>query len=170
MSTPPLRFLDNVASEHTSLAPMCQQLRDLYDRKLWHELSVELEGTFRLPEVIQAGLLQQFYTDFVLDFGSKLNLLRLAKFAREVARNHADPPAAIAFLEQQIASLEALKSSGLNPREAVICLDMQIAELMIYAGNLPGCKARMDKGLQSVEGMQDVRPLAQRASQLGVVE
>jgi hypothetical protein len=33
---------------------------------------------------------------------------------------------------------------------------MQAAELMIYAGNLP-CKTRMEKGLESVEGMQDVR-------------
>ncbi|KAI9190466.1 26S proteasome regulatory subunit [Blastocladiella emersonii ATCC 22665] len=70
---------------------------DLYDRKLWHQLSTEIDRFLTLPAA--GTYLVDLYEQFVRDFESKLNKLSLvAGIGEAVARHLPDHPARIEFL------------------------------------------------------------------------
>ena len=155
MTSPPIEFLQSLASSHPSLLELCQTLRDLYERKLWHELSLEVQKAFAMPELASDGLLAAMYTNFISDFGHKINLLYLAKFAQAVAKQYSDVAVATAFLETQITGLEELKRP--QTVEPILYLKMQIAELKVYSRDDAACKEMFEAGLAQVESMHEVR-------------
>ena len=64
---------------------------DHYQRKLWHQLTVAIEESLKLPDFKTPDVLIPFYTEFVSGFAYKLNPLRLAHIAVSVAEQYKDP-------------------------------------------------------------------------------
>ncbi|EMS51258.1 26S proteasome non-ATPase regulatory subunit 13 [Triticum urartu] len=107
----PLEFLEAQGSTRPELAEWYAALADLYQRKLWHQLTLKLDQFLALA-VVQAGdALIQLYTHFISDFESKINLLKFAHFAVVVSRQYSDKDAGISYLEGVISKLRDTKES-----------------------------------------------------------
>lgn len=130
----------------------CADLVSLYDRKLWHELTVKLSELFE-DDAVLPDMLQDIFRDFVCDFGHKLNLLSFAKFAHKVAQDM-DRDAAVELLRKQIADLKELK--GHPNEEPILLLEMSVAEQCVDITHMDTCKELLDAGLQKLDTMSEV--------------
>lgn len=84
-------WIEGAAAERPQLAAALAELGELYHRKLWHQLTVKLEGFLEQPGFQEGGFLVQLYQNFVAGFAHKINLLKLAFFAVAVGKQMATP-------------------------------------------------------------------------------
>jgi hypothetical protein len=153
MATKPTERLHSLFQSHVELdKEVCSTMVSLYDRKLWHELSLKLKELFKAPDYLP--YIQELFEGFIVDFGHKMNLLYFAQFAHDVAKSM-DRDAAVALLTKHADGLRALK--GFPTKEPLLFLDMSIAEHFIDVAHMDECKERLDQGLGQLESMSDVR-------------
>ena len=84
-------WIEGAAAERPALAAPLAELGELYQRKLWHQLTVQLEQVIEQPEFQEGGFLVALYQNFVAGFAHKVNLLKLAFFAVAVGKQMASP-------------------------------------------------------------------------------
>lgn len=151
-----LQFLESQRESHPELAEWYTSLADLYQQKLWHQLTLKLEQFVTLA-VVQAGdALIQLYNNFISDFETKINLLKLAHFAVIVSRQYTDKDSAINYLEGVIGKLR--ETNELRVEEPVLYVKMQVAALHLEAGNQKDCKKLLEEGKSTLDSMTDVDP------------
>ncbi|CAM9002454.1 unnamed protein product [Rhodiola kirilowii] len=148
-----LQYLDSLRSSHPELSEWYNSLADLYQRKLWHQLTQKLEQFVALAA---GDALIQLYHNFVTDFETKINLLKLAQFAVIVSRQYAEKEAAITYLEGVIEKIRATKEMRLE--EPVLYIKLQIAVLKLEQGNFKECKNLLEDGKTTLDGMTDIDP------------
>lgn len=107
--------------------------------------------------LLQAGdALIQLYHNFITDFETKINLLKLAHFAVIVSRQYAEKEAAIGYLEGVIEKLRATKETRIE--EPVLYIKMQIALFKLEQGEQKECKNLLDDGKTTLDSMTDIDP------------
>ena len=107
--------------------------------------------------VLQAGdALIQLYHNFITDFETKINLLKLAHFAVIVSRQYVEKEAAIGYLEEVIEKLRATRESRIE--EPVLYIKMQIALLKLEQGEEKDCKKLLEDGKITLDSMTDIDP------------
>ncbi|KAG2676759.1 hypothetical protein I3760_12G067100 [Carya illinoinensis] len=152
----PLQYLESLRNAHPELADWYASLADLYRRKLWHQLTAKLEQFVALA-VFQAGdALIQLYHNFITDFETKINLLKLAHFAVIVSRQYAEKEAAITYLEGVIEKLRATREQRIE--EPILYINMQIATFKLEQGNQKECKKLLEDGKIALDSMTDIDP------------
>ncbi|KAG0567757.1 hypothetical protein KC19_7G158100 [Ceratodon purpureus] len=151
-----LHYLETQRAAQPELAEWYTSMADLYQRKLWHQLTQKLDQFVALT-VFQAGdALVQLYHNFIQDFETKINLLKLAHFAVIVSKQYPEKEAAIAYLENVI---EKLKSSGeRRVEEPILYVKMQVASLKLQRGEQQECKKLLEEGKATLDSMTDVDP------------
>lgn len=148
-----VEYLESQRSAHPELAEWYEALADLYNRKLWHQLTLKLEQFLSL----QAGdALIQLYSSFITDFETKINLLKLAHFAVIVSRQYSDRAAAISYLEGVIEKLQATKE--LRIEEPILYIKLQIAAFKLEKGEHKECKNLLENGKTTLDNMTDIDP------------
>lgn len=108
--------------------------------------------------LIQAGdALIQLYHNFIADFETKINLLKLGHFAVIVSRQYSDKEAAVNYLEGVI---EKLRSTTGHTRveESVLYIKMQVALFKHEQGDEKKCKALLEEGKSTLDSMTDIDP------------
>ncbi|CAK9200246.1 unnamed protein product [Sphagnum troendelagicum] len=151
-----LRYLEMQRAVQPELAEWYSSMADLYQRKLWHQLTQKLEQFFALT-VFQAGdVLIQLYYNFITDFETKINLLKLAHFVVIVSRQYPEREAAIQYLENLIDKLRA--SGQRRVEEPILYVKMQIAAFKLQGGEQQECKKYLEEGKATLESMTDVDP------------
>ncbi|XP_040946595.1 26S proteasome non-ATPase regulatory subunit 13 homolog A isoform X1 [Gossypium hirsutum] len=151
-----LQYLESLRNEHPELADWYSSLADLYQKKLWHQLTLKLEQFVALT-VFQAGdALIQLYHNFITDFETKINLLKLAHFAVIVSRQYSDKEASTSYLEGVIEKLQATKEQRIE--EPIIYIKMQIAKFKLEQGDQKECKKLLDDGKSTLDSMTDIDP------------
>uniref|UniRef100_A0A7N0UZ13 PCI domain-containing protein n=1 Tax=Kalanchoe fedtschenkoi TaxID=63787 RepID=A0A7N0UZ13_KALFE len=148
-----LQYLDSLRSAHPELSEWYNSLADLYQRKLWHQLTQKLEQFVALAA---GDALIQLYHNFITDFETKINLLKLAQFAVIVSRQYAEKEAAITYLEGVIEKIRATKEMRIE--EPVLYIKMQIAALKLEQGNQKECKNLLEDGKTTLDSMTDIDP------------
>ncbi|XP_040989690.1 26S proteasome non-ATPase regulatory subunit 13 homolog A-like [Juglans microcarpa x Juglans regia] len=152
----PLQYLESLRNAHPELADWYASLADLYQRKLWHQLTAKLEQFIALA-VFQAGdALIQLYHNFITDFETKINLLKLAHFAVIVSRQYAEKEAAITYLEGVIEKLRATREQRIE--EPILYINMQIATFKLEQGNPKECKKLLEDGKSALDSLTDIDP------------
>lgn len=152
-----LQYLESLRNVHPELSEWYTTLSDLYQRKLWHQLTLKLEQFVALA-VFQAGdALIQLYHNFIADFETKINLLKLGHFAVIVSRQYLDKGAAITYLEGVI---EKLRNTTGHTRveEAVLYVKMQVALFKLEQGVGKECKTLLEEGKSTLDSMTDIDP------------
>ncbi|XP_061982239.1 26S proteasome non-ATPase regulatory subunit 13 homolog A-like [Populus nigra] len=151
-----LQYLETQRNAHPELDEWYKSLADLYQKKLWHQLTLKLEQFVALA-VFQAGdALIQFYHNFITDFETKINLLKLAHFAVIVSRRYAEKEAAISYLEGVIEKLRATREQRIE--EPVLYIKMQIAIFKLEQGDQKECKKLLEDGKSTLDSMTDIDP------------
>ena len=77
---------------------MWARCEELYNKKLWHQLTIQLDILVKEPSM-QTKLIS-IYTDFIADFEAKLDPLKLAQIGMVVVEKFTSPEEAIAFVEK----------------------------------------------------------------------
>ncbi|KAA8525819.1 hypothetical protein F0562_007674 [Nyssa sinensis] len=151
-----LLYLESLRNAHPELSDWYNTLSDLYQKKLWHQLTLKLEQFVALA-VFQAGdALIQLYHNFITDFETKINLLKLAHFAVIVSRQYSEKEAAIGYLEGVIDKLPATRESRIE--EPILYIKMQIAIIQLEKGDQKECKKLLEDGKSTLGSMTDIDP------------
>ncbi|XP_010481550.1 PREDICTED: 26S proteasome non-ATPase regulatory subunit 13 homolog A isoform X2 [Camelina sativa] len=151
-----LQYLESLKNAHPELGEWYNSIADLYQKKLWHQLTLKLEQFIALA-VFQAGdALIQFYHNFITDFETKINLLKLAHFAVVVSRQYSEKEAAVSYLESVIEKLRATKEPRIT--EPIIYIETQKALFKLEQGDQKECKKILDDGKSSLDSMTDIDP------------
>ena len=85
------RYLEGLQTKHPDIAGPLGDFATLYQRKLWHPLTVKLEESLALPEFGRDGFLIDLYSHFISRFGHRINLLKLAQFAVRASQQFDEP-------------------------------------------------------------------------------
>ncbi|GMH22582.1 hypothetical protein Nepgr_024425 [Nepenthes gracilis] len=151
-----LQYLESLRSAHPELSDWYNTLADLYQRKLWNQLTQKLDQFVALA-VFQAGdALIQLYHNFITDFETKINLLKLAHFAVIVSRQYAKKEAAIHYLEGVIEKLRATREIRIE--EPILYIMMQIAMFKLELSVHKECKKLLEDGKTMLDNMTDIDP------------
>lgn len=151
-----LQYLESLRSAHPELAEWYNSLADLYQKKLWHQLTLKLEQFVALA-MFQAGdALIQLYHNFITDFETKINLLKLAHFSVIVSRQYSEKEAAISYLEGVIEKLRATRE--MRVEEPILYIKMQIAVFKLEKGDQKDCKKLLEDGKSTLDSMTDIDP------------
>lgn len=110
-----------------------------------------------LTTIFQAGdALIQLYHNFITDFETKINLLKLAHFAVIVSRQYSEKEAAVGYLEGVIEKLQATREQRIE--EPVLYIKMQIAIFKLEQGDQKECKKLLEDGKSTLDSMTDIDP------------
>ncbi|XP_022717191.1 26S proteasome non-ATPase regulatory subunit 13 homolog A-like isoform X2 [Durio zibethinus] len=151
-----LQYLESLRNERPELADWYNSLADLYQKKLWHQLTLKLEQFVALT-VVQAGdALIQLYHNFITDFETKINLLKLAHFAVIVSRQYSEKEAAISYLDGVVEKLQATREMRIE--EPILYIKMQIAKFKLDQGDQKECKKLLEDGKSTLDSMTDIDP------------
>jgi 26S proteasome regulatory subunit N9 len=154
-------FLESLQVEHPSIAEYFARFADLYQRKLWHQLTLLLEEVIALPEFQIGDLLIQLYGSFVSDFAYKINLLKLAHIVTAVAKRYGDLQQAADFISEETAKLKEQKLP--RSEQPLLYLNMQVAQYNLQMGEVTKCRDAISDGKASLDAFDDVgspyRPL-----------
>ncbi|CAD7704285.1 unnamed protein product [Ostreobium quekettii] len=164
MAPKPLEFLARLKSELPALGDCLDDLGSLYERKLWHQLTLRLEEVFQDTSFRRGNALIRLYTGFITDFASKLNLLKLAQMAVTVSELHEDAPSALVFLEGVLEKLKGMRH--VKTEEPIAFVRMHIAQQKLRNGEVDECRVLIDEGKEALEGLADVDPTVHAAYHL----
>jgi len=110
----PRAFLAKKSSEGV-LADQYVTLQQLYEKRLWHELTVEMLTFVKNDHFQQNGGLVELYENFLEDFEHRINLLSLAELIAVIVVEIQDSTQAIEFIEKAV---EKVKS---KPEAKILC-------------------------------------------------
>ncbi|XP_011306849.1 26S proteasome non-ATPase regulatory subunit 13 [Fopius arisanus] len=88
------------------LAAEWAQLEELYNKKLWHQLTLKLETFVKHPSLQKGDNLIQLYKNFLSTFENKINPLSLVEILAHVIEQFTDKREAIKFLESTEPKVE----------------------------------------------------------------
>ncbi|GMQ04141.1 hypothetical protein CsSME_00049666 [Camellia sinensis var. sinensis] len=110
-----------------------------------------------VSEGVEAGdALIQSYHNFITDFETKINLLKLAHFAVIVSRQYPEKEASIGYLEGVIEKLLATREMRIE--EPILYIKMQIATFQLEKGSPKECKKLLEDRKSTLDSMTDIDP------------
>ncbi|XP_074109913.1 regulatory particle non-ATPase 9 [Cotesia typhae] len=82
------------------LAADWAQLEELYNKKLWHQLTLKLETFVKHPALQKGDSLVQLYKNFLSTFENKINALSFVEILAHVIEQFTNKEEAVEFLEK----------------------------------------------------------------------
>ncbi|XP_032898579.1 26S proteasome non-ATPase regulatory subunit 13-like isoform X2 [Amblyraja radiata] len=163
----PIGFLRRQQEADTGdAAERWQRMETFYNRRLWHQLTVELLEFTLIPCFPSGDNLLQLYENFISDFEHRINPLSLVEIILRVVRQMNDAQMALSLLEK---TWEKVKDND----EALILCRTAIAAIKIKIGDLQETKKiieEVDEMLEKLPGVTSVHvgSQQQRAFTLGL--
>lgn len=161
MSRAVLQYLENKAlTSSPETQELWGHLHKLYQRRLWHQLTLSLEEFVRHP-IFQAGeSLLELYNNVIKDVEDRINALSLVSIVLAVVSHMPDKRAAIEFLSP-------LNNKVAHDHLATTCIKTAIADLHLALGDMQAAEALLAqcaKELDSVDGVTPVHASYYRVS------
>lgn len=135
----------NLASQNPELAAKYQELSDLFERRLWHNLTVKLAELVNLLTQFHKLALIPLYFDFIKHFESKLNQLSFIHIILNISKAYEGPADAIGFLEN-IAAKVPREDTG---NDAYLLVRSVIAQHKLQN---PNNREEVKQLLESIQG------------------
>jgi 26S proteasome regulatory subunit N9 len=114
-------FLENQANLFPHHHDVYSTFADLYERRLWHQLTNELLAFVSDPANVDGDNLHSLYTEFISKLASNLKPIRYAQIVSKCAHSLVEPSDRKSFLN------DALNSSTKLSEDAIFFLDVEIA-------------------------------------------
>ena len=131
---------DKAAEEHL------QMIEKLYSKRLWHQLTEEIEAFLQLERWSQGDYLIQFYRNFLASFQEKLNALKLSQFGIVISRQFTDEESALDFLQSLIRAVD-------KELQAKILLRCAIGNVYLKQKNMKDLRDLLDETKELLEGI-----------------
>uniref|UniRef100_A0A8C4MDZ3 26S proteasome non-ATPase regulatory subunit 13 n=1 Tax=Equus asinus TaxID=9793 RepID=A0A8C4MDZ3_EQUAS len=93
-------FLQQSQSSGPGQAAVWHRLEELYTKKLWHQLTLQVLDFVQDPCFAQGDGLIKLYENFISEFEHRVNPLSLVEIILHVVRQMTDPNVALTFLEK----------------------------------------------------------------------
>jgi len=135
-----------------------QTFQDLYNKKLWHQLTLKLAEFVKLPQFEKGTELVELYDRFIRDFETKMNQLELVKMALIIVRQITDRAQAVQWLQKI--------SEKINPnseKEAYAYILSEIAWLKLMGDQMEETRTITDKVAAILDTMAGADPLVYSA-------
>ncbi|KAJ6618236.1 hypothetical protein B0H10DRAFT_2164166 [Mycena sp. CBHHK59/15] len=131
------------------LHPLFDDFRDLYNKKLWHQLTLKLFAFLDHPASKPYRV--DVFETFVRDFEPKINQLRLVEMGVKVSK---EIDSTYAFLSLEPLVLTPTPNS--KSEEANVLLLATIARAKLLYGDLEGTKTDVDKAWAVLDRLEGV--------------
>ncbi|KAJ3265766.1 26S proteasome regulatory subunit [Chytriomyces hyalinus] len=112
---------------------------ELYDKKLYHQLTLEINKFVALPAA--APFLVPLYNEFVSEWQKRMNQLSLVLFVTKASRTIKDPGQSLAFLDIQVERLRELP----DERGPFVLATMEAAHIKLVSSDFEGCKKSIEE-------------------------
>eukprot|EP00244_Chara_vulgaris_P005749 TRINITY_DN2223_c0_g1_i1.p1 TRINITY_DN2223_c0_g1~~TRINITY_DN2223_c0_g1_i1.p1 ORF type:complete len:448 (-),score=99.19 TRINITY_DN2223_c0_g1_i1:164-1324(-) len=156
-----IKFVESLQGAYPDLTEWFAQMGELHQRKLWHELTLKLEQFLDSRVAKDGELLKELYHNFIVDFETRINPLKLAHFAVIVSNQYKEREVAVQFLEQVVEKLRGTKERRIE--EPILYVKMQIASLKLQGGDEKACKEIIEEGKSTLDSMTDLDPTVHAA-------
>jgi len=132
-------FLQKQREVHTDAADDYTRLEELYNRKLWHQLTLAIADFVTQPRLAgsDGSEVAELYDNFIKHFEGKMNSLALAKLVIGISK----------FFPNERASLfvtSLVDKVGESPEAVTLC-KTELARLKLAAGAPTDCRALLDE-------------------------
>ncbi|KAG9245862.1 hypothetical protein BJ878DRAFT_418314 [Calycina marina] len=129
---------------------------DLWERKLWHQLTDALVMFFNHPGSASQRL--PFYESFILSFSDKINQLRLVSLALIAAEQCKDGQERLTFL-----TTVANKVNKPNSQDAYVYASVGVARVNMELTDLEGARRELWKSEKALDGFDSVETIVHAA-------
>lgn len=136
-------FLTSQRIEFPDLEAKYEEFGVLYERKLWHELSLALEQ-FLVKGNVRGSNFRRLYEDFITKFDSRLNQVRLALIVSTIGQSFPEPREALELYQN------ALKAHTKLGPDAIMCLEMDMVLVLLKLGDVVRSNELLEKGKASL--------------------
>ncbi|CAH1800153.1 unnamed protein product, partial [Owenia fusiformis] len=134
------------------IATTFSNLETLYNKKLWHQLTLELQEFVKNPYFDKGTGLIELYEHFLADFEHRINPLSLVEILMYVIKQIQDPNEASSFLDKLKDKVKA------STEATVLCLTA-IGTIFLRQKNLEETKKLVedtDQLLETIDGVTSV--------------
>ncbi|KAH9631662.1 hypothetical protein HF086_001425 [Spodoptera exigua] len=135
-------FIAKKQTTHPELSAEWLKLEELYNKKLWHQLTLKVQELVEKPTMQTGDNLITLYTNFVSYFENKINPLSLVEIIAHVMKQYTNKKEAIAFLEKIEGKVKA------NDEALALC---KVLQGQIYLEQLNDLDAT-EKIIEQLEG------------------
>ncbi|KAH8590921.1 hypothetical protein B0O99DRAFT_633814 [Bisporella sp. PMI_857] len=129
---------------------------DLWERKLWHQLTDALVTYFNHEESAAQRL--PFYRSFILTFADKINQLRLVTLALRAAEQCKDSQERLSFL-----TAVANKVNKPNSQDAYVYATVAVAKVKLELKDPEGARKELDKSEKVLDSFDSVETIVHAA-------
>ncbi|KAJ2016507.1 26S proteasome regulatory subunit [Coemansia sp. RSA 376] len=136
----------------SELAHYFSEFEDLYERKIWHQLTKHVDTFINLPEA--AAYRVSIYTEFVRDWQKHMNKVKLVLFALAAARQFDSIPAASEFMIK--ISEEVNKPDS---QEAYALASLEGAHFRLLLNDLDSTRETLEKCEKMIQSFSHVEPV-----------
>ncbi|XP_059046792.1 26S proteasome non-ATPase regulatory subunit 13 isoform X2 [Achroia grisella] len=135
-------YLSKKQSTELDLAAEWAKLEELYNKKLWHQLTLKVQELVNQPSLKSGDNLIQLYNNFLSTFENKINPLSLIEICAHIVEQYANKKEAIAFLEKMEPKVKV------NDEALTLC---KVLQGQIYLEQLNDLDAT-EKIIEQLEG------------------
>ncbi|KAJ2943294.1 hypothetical protein O0L34_g12101 [Tuta absoluta] len=100
-------FLAKKQAAEPDLASEWGKLEELYNKKLWHQVTLKVQELVSHPSLQKGDNLLQLYNNFICTFENKVNPLSLVEILAYIVQQYTDKREAVAFLEKFEAKVKS---------------------------------------------------------------
>ncbi|KAJ2082704.1 26S proteasome regulatory subunit [Coemansia sp. RSA 988] len=128
------------------------EFEDLYERKIWHQLTTVVEKFINIPEAApyRVGL----YHEFVRDWQKHMNKVKLVLFALAAARQLDSISDAAEFMERIAGEVDKPES-----QEAFALASLESAHFKLLLNDLDATRETLEKSQRMIESFAHVDPV-----------
>ncbi|RZF34569.1 hypothetical protein LSTR_LSTR006954 [Laodelphax striatellus] len=136
-----------------NLAGEWAQIEELYNKKLWHQLTIKLRTFVKHPSLQQGDELLQLYQNFIEQFETKINPLALVEIIAFILPKFADQKDAIKFLEKTEVKVKESNCA------VALCKVLEGQILLDKLKDLDGTKRIIEEVEKIIDGEDGVTPV-----------
>ncbi|KAJ1732842.1 26S proteasome regulatory subunit [Coemansia sp. Benny D160-2] len=158
VDNPAHNYLQRLQNEAPSgLAQYFLEFEDLYERKLWHQLTKKVEEFINIPEAApyRIGL----YNEFVKDWQKHMNKVKLVLFALAAARQFDDVSEAAEFMAKIAEGVSSTTPETSQQEEAYVLALLESAHFKLQLNDLDATREILDSCQKKVESFTVVDPV-----------
>lgn len=135
------------------------EFEELYNKRLWHQLTLKMLAFVRHPQMQQLGALYQLYDNFISEFENKMKPLSLVEIAAQVSQSITD-------LEQRLAFITKTKEKVKAEPEAVVLCNVLYGQNKLAANDMTSVKKVLEETETLAEALPGVTEVHGRFYQL----
>lgn len=150
------RFLEDEAQKRPQIAEQLNELKNLYKKKLWHQLQEKLQEAVALQGFNDGDFVVRLYDAVVKPIEDKLNAIKVAQLASAASTGCSSKSAGVQFLDQVYGRLE-----GMSMRKAshpLLYLRASRALALLHSGDQQAAKEAIDSCLSDIDHVIDPDP------------